>query len=98
MFVGPSVGFLIGWPFGAFVTGVIANQERLGALRSILACVLGGIGVVYLFGVPGIALISNLSLTTAAFATTAFLPGDLTKAILAGLIAASVRRAYPKAL
>ena len=98
VFVSPSVGFLIGWPLGAFVIGVTARPEGTGAWRYVLACVLGGIGIVYLTGVPGIALISNLPLTTAAVATAAFLPGDLVKATLAGLIAASVKRAYPKAL
>ncbi len=98
VFVSPSVGFLIGWPLGAFAVGAIAAQEGSGAGRYIIACVLGGIGVVYLFGAPGIALISSLPLSTATIATAAFLPGDLVKAALAGVIAASVKRAYPKAL
>lgn len=98
VFVGPSVGFLIGWPFAAFVIGLLAFSTN-GRFTVLLAGnVIGGIGVLYGFGIPGIAIVSDLPLATAGLASAAFLPGDLIKAGLAAGIAVSVRRAYPVTL
>lgn len=98
VFVGPSAGFLIGWPLGAITIGVIAAKATASTGRLFIANGLGGIGVVYTFGIPGLALVSDLSFATAALASAAFLPGDLVKAGLASVIAAAVRRSYPKTL
>ena len=98
VFVGPSAGFLIGWPVGAWVVGWIAAKTS-GTLPLLFAAnTIGGIAAVYAFGIPGIAVVSDLPITTAALASAAFLPGDLIKAGLASAIAVSVRRAYPVAL
>ncbi|MFL2771661.1 MAG: biotin transporter BioY [Rhodospirillaceae bacterium] len=95
VFVGPSAGFLFGWPVGALVIGIIASKQGQRLLPLFIANVIGGILVVYAFGIPYLAIISNLNISTAALASAAFLPGDLIKAIVAGLITVSVRRAYP---
>jgi biotin transport system substrate-specific component len=49
VFVGPSVGYLIGWIIGAFVIGLIvrADRRRPTWWRTALGCVVGGIVVVY---------------------------------------------------
>jgi biotin transport system substrate-specific component len=100
VFFKPSVGFLIGFPVAAFVIGWLS--ERLNAARSlwraIAANVLGGIVVLYVFGVVGIALVSHLSLLKALIATWVFLPGDLAKAVVAALIARGVHQALPDLL
>jgi biotin transport system substrate-specific component len=100
VFFKPSVGFLIGFPGAAFVIGWLS--ERLNAARSlwraIAANVLGGIVVLYVFGVVGIALVSHLSLLKALIATWVFLPGDLAKAVVAALIARGVHQALPDLL
>ena len=96
VFVGPSVGYLIGFPVGAFVVGLIAH--RAGAyhvVRGLVATVVGGIAVVYAFGIPGTALVLDISLRASAVGALAFLPGDLVKAVLAAVIAGGVHRAYP---
>lgn len=82
VFFGPTVGFLAGWVAGAWVCGW-AYQRVHSAL---LACWLGGIGVVYAFGILGLALISGLSLSQAALATLVFLPGDILKSLLAAWV------------
>ncbi|MEV0585652.1 biotin transporter BioY [Nonomuraea sp. NPDC050310] len=99
VFAGPSVGFLLGWIPGAFVTGWIVERggKAPGIARLILACAAGGIGVVYLFGVPAQALVAGLPLGKAALLSSAFLPGDLLKAVVAAFVAHGVRRAYPAA-
>jgi biotin transport system substrate-specific component len=97
VFAGPSVGYLIGWPIGASVIGTLARKTQ-GVIPLAVACVTGGIVVVYAFGIPGVALIADVSLSAAALASLAFLPGDLLKAALAVAVARSVRRAYPRVL
>ena len=97
VFVGPSVGFLIGFPVAAFVIGWLT--ERFDAARSlpkgIAANVVGGIVVLYLFGVPGMALVLHLSLPQAAAVASVFLPGDAAKAVVAALTARGVHQALP---
>ncbi|MGN6302076.1 MAG: biotin transporter BioY [Angustibacter sp.] len=62
----------------------------------LLANVVGGIGVVYLIGVPVQAAVTGTSSVVAtAVAATVFLPGDAAKAIVATLVAAGVHRGHP---
>src|ERR1019366_6736987 len=77
-FFGPSAGYLFGWVFGAAVIGWLV-QGRLPAYPlwwGALANVLGGIGVVYLVGIPVQAAVTGTSVWVAAVASLAFLPGD----------------------
>ena len=82
VFFGPTVGFLAGWVVGAWVCGWVYQRIRSG----LLGCWLGGIGVVYVFGILGLVLISGLSLSQAALATLVFLPGDILKSLLAAWV------------
>jgi len=95
VFAGPSAGYLIGWPIGACVTGMLARGATSPA-PLFAACLAGGIGGVYACGIPGVALISGISVPTAALASAAFLPGDLIKAGVATAVAVTLRRAYPR--
>ena len=99
VFVGPSVGFLIGWIFGAFVIGLIAHrantQPKLASL--VTGLLVGGIGVVYLFGAPVLAAITGMDLGAAIVASAVYLPGDLIKVAIATAIVIGLWRAYPKA-
>lgn len=99
VFAGPSVGYLIGWIFGAAVIGLLvqARLPRYSIWWTGLANIVGGIGVVYLIGVP--VLVLKLGTGIAAFASAAwFLPGDVVKVIIASVVAAGVHRAYPQML
>lgn len=97
VFLGASGGFLIGFPLGAFVTGLLFQRlARVPSPLAAVACVLvGGVGVVYLIGVPWLALVADLPLQKALAGSAAYLPGDLIKAVLAALVARSLRRAFP---
>jgi biotin transport system substrate-specific component len=57
--------------------------------------VIGGILVLYLFGIPGLAWFADLSITQATVAMWVFIPGDLVKAVVAALITRGVHQAYP---
>lgn len=112
-FVGPTVGYMIGWVVGAVVIGFIVHGVRHGPgargssaerrlvrptwLKSILGCVLGGILVIYAFGIPIQAAITGLGVGESALTSLAFLPGDLIKAALAVVVTMALWRAYPRA-
>lgn len=97
VFFTPSVGFLLAWPVAAFVIGWIT--ERGGTPYrlhwGIVANVVGGIVVLYVAGIAGIAAVAHISVWAATVSTWIFIPGDLVKAVLAALIARGVHAAYP---
>lgn len=97
VFFGPSAGFLIGFPVAAFVIGWLT--ERGDAARSlprdVAVNVIGGIVVLYAFGIAGMALIGHLPLAAAAAVSLVYLPGDLAKAVVAAVIARGVHQALP---
>ena len=97
VFVGPTAGYLYGWVPGVAVVGLIAHSGRPSWWRTGLACAAGGIGVVYVFGIPGTALALGLPVTQAAVSAAVFLPGDVAKAILATAVTSGLWRAYPAA-
>ncbi|MBN0040130.1 biotin transporter BioY [Cellulosimicrobium cellulans] len=97
-FVGPSAGYLVGFLAGAAVVGWLV--DRLGRVtfgRVLVACLVGGVGVVYAFGVPVQSLVTGVPLPTTAQLSLAFLPGDVLKALAAAAITVGVVRAYPAA-
>ena len=99
-FATPSFGFLIGWPVAAFATGLCMQAwRRLPiAWAGGVASAFGGIAVLYLFGVAGMMVTLNLTALEALALVAAFIPGDLIKAVLAGLITAGLARARPHSL
>lgn len=100
VFFGPSVGFLIAWPIGAFATGwLMQNLNNVAILpAAVLASMMGGIAIIYATGIPVLSIMTDLSLGAAALGSAAFLPGDIIKAILVGLIARTVYKFQPDAL
>jgi biotin transport system substrate-specific component len=97
LFTSPTAGFLIGFPFAAFFTGYAMeklNRMPVGWAAG-LAAVIGGVVVLYAFGIAGMSLVLERSVIEAAALVTAFIPGDLIKAALAGVITAALYRARP---
>lgn len=100
VFAGPTVGFLIGWPFAAFATGWIVERWRgapLGLVAGI-ASAIGGIGVLYPFGIVGLSAVIGKSPMETAALVLVFAPGDLAKATIAGLLTAALARARPASI
>ena len=96
---GPTAGFLVGFIPGALVVGLIAHsaKAKFGVVRVILGSIVGGIGVVYAFGIPVLATSYKVDLFTAAGYMAPYLIGDAIKVALTTIIGAALYRAYPKA-
>jgi biotin transport system substrate-specific component len=60
-----------------------------------LANVIGGIGVVYLVGIPVQAAVTGTSVGVATVTSLVFLPGDALKVAIATAVASAVHRGYP---
>ena len=97
VFAGPSVGFLLGYPVAAFVVGWLS--ERAGPTYKlhwgIVANVVGGVVVLYVLGIAGMALVLGISPWAATVASWIYLPGDLVKVVVAAIVARGVHAAYP---
>ncbi|MFF2369678.1 biotin transporter BioY [Agromyces sp. NPDC058110] len=97
VFVGPSVGYLLGWLLGVLVIGW-ATARLLPKYRiapALLWTALGGIVAIYLVGVPVFAAITGTPLGVAFAGSLVFLPGDLVKVVVTVLVAKGVHRAWP---
>ena len=94
----PSAGYFLAFPLAALVVGLLVERRlpRLSVPWAFLACVVGGIGVVYALGVPVLAWRADLEPAAALVSgALVFLPGDLLKAAVAATVAVGVHRAYP---
>ena len=99
VFAGPSVGYLIGFPLAAFVAGWVMERTTLApGWAAFAGSVIGGIAVLSICGILGLSLMLDKTLPEAALIAAAFLPGDILKAVLAGLITQAIARARPNAL
>ncbi len=98
VFAGPTSGYLVGWVFGACATGWLMRVCPLRSVfaRALVASILGGVMVVYLFGISWLSWSANLSIERALVAGSLFLPGDLLKAIATAFVAEAHFRTAPK--
>jgi biotin transport system substrate-specific component len=65
--------------------------------RTALGCLVGGVLVIYAFGIPVQSLVTDLPLGETAVTSMAFLPGDLLKTVAATIVTMTLWRAYPRA-
>jgi biotin transport system substrate-specific component len=101
VFTTPWAGFLFGFPVAAFGAGLVMGWlrgARVGVAAGV-AAVIGGIGVLYAIAVPYYMAMTGSGLADAlVVAMLPFLPGDLIKAVLAGVITGAIYRARPRAV
>ena len=99
VFLGPSVGFLIGFPLTAFVAGLVVERWTAPILISAgLGAALGGMAVLYPIGALGWAVMLGKSLNEVGVFLLGFVPGDLIKVVLAAFITRAVAQMRPDAL
>ncbi len=97
-------GFAIGFPFAALAVSLIAGgfrripanpHGRAQVVVNVGACILGGIAVLYAVAVPIGAALGGIPVLTLMRAMGVYIPGDLAKAVVASVVAASAFRAAP---
>ncbi|WP_077328793.1 biotin transporter BioY [Virgibacillus siamensis] len=95
--IGPSGGYILSWPLAAWTIGYLMekNWHSLNLGKVVLFNMIGGIFIVYFFGVTYLSFVGNLSWGAAAISSLIFLPGDLTKAVVSGFIAIKISKTYP---
>ena len=98
---GPTIGYMVGYIFAALVIGLLTVRRPRGAAAQIglfVAAGLVGVVVQYVFGAVGLMIRADLDVVTALFVTNApFVIGDVSKVVLAAVIAAPVLRPNPAA-
>lgn len=99
VFVGPTAGYLVGWLVGAVVVGLIVQLggRRPVWWRTVAGLLVGGVLVVYAFGIPVQSAVLRLPIEQAALANLAFVPGDIVKVVVATLVVGALVRGYPRA-
>lgn len=100
VFVSPTAGFALGFPVAAFFTGLFVEHVRLRSpgLTAGLGAVFGGIMVLYLLGATGLAIVARKSLLDAFMLVMVFIPGDLLKAAITGMLVQALAKVQPQAL
>ncbi|NOW92061.1 biotin transport system substrate-specific component [Clostridium beijerinckii] len=89
---GPTGGYLIGFAFMAFISGIFIDKFP----NKIFMCFLGmliGTLVTYIFGTVWLAYVAHLPFNKAlAIGVLPFIPGDLAKMVVAALIGPQIRK------
>lgn len=101
VFTTPWAGFYFGFPLAAYVAGMVMEKWKSGNVTVIaaVAAVIGGIGALYLVAVPYYMVMKPAGLGEALLTAMApFMPGDLIKAVLAGLITGALHKARPSSV
>jgi biotin transport system substrate-specific component len=94
--VGPRGGYYLGFLVGAIVIALLRGQSS-NPWRLALANLIGGIGVVYLFGVAWLSVVTGMSFEKAVMAgALPFIPGDLFKVFAASAIGAAINKRLQK--
>lgn len=101
VFTTPWAGFYYGFPVAAYAAGMVMEKWKNGSVTVIaaVAAVIGGIGALYLVAVPYYMMMKPAGLGEALLTAMApFMPGDLIKAVLAGLITGALYKARPSSV
>lgn len=95
--VGPTAGYLLSWPVAAFCIGFLTEKvwSTLKTWKLIIINVVFGVLLISMIGAPVMALITNTSIWAGLIGATAFLPGDIIKAIIAAIIVVQLKALSP---
>lgn len=90
--LGPRGGYFLGYLIGGIVIALLKGQHNT-LWRLAMANIIGGIGVVYFFGVLWLSFVTGIGLEKAVLTgALPFIPGDLMKAVIATLIGVAVNK------
>ncbi|WP_297420976.1 biotin transporter BioY [Clostridium sp.] len=89
---GPTGGYLIGFVFMAFISGLFIDKFTDKIYMCFLGMVLGTV-VTYLFGTAWLSYVAHIPFNKAlAVGVLPFIPGDLIKMVIAALIGPQIRK------
>ena len=89
---GPTGGYLIGFIFMAFISGIFIDKFSNKIYMCFLGMILGTIAT-YIFGTAWLAYQAHLTFNAAlAVGVVPFIPGDLIKMIIASLTGPQIRK------
>jgi biotin transport system substrate-specific component len=84
---GSTGGYLVGFVVAAFVVGVLAERRQDRDVITAIPAFLLGTVIIYVFGLTWLAYWGDFGWTqTAEFGLIPFIPGDLVKIVLAGVL------------
>lgn len=90
---GPSGGYLLGFIFGAWVTGKITQVKRDPGLAWITLALAAGNLVIYTLGTVQLSIVGHLSpLKSVLVGAVPFLPGDFLKLLAAAWLSLRLRK------
>lgn len=94
----PTGGYFLAFPIAAFVIGYLVQRIRptgLHVWKLMAANILGGILVIYAIGSTHLSIVTDVPIGKALYGNLAFVPGDLTKAVIASLVALRIHKIRP---
>ena len=90
--MGKTGGYLVGFLAGGIIISLLKGKKS-GFMRLLLANSIGGIFVVYLFGVLWLNYVTGIGISKAViFGALPFIPGDIVKIIVAALLTIRLRK------
>lgn len=90
-FLGPTGGYLFGFLLASWLTGLISERSRGSLILDVFAVIIGSLAI-YSIGVPWLKMVTQMSWTkTFTVGVVPFLIGDTIKAVVAVVLARSVR-------
>ncbi|ANZ57614.1 biotin transporter BioY [Fructilactobacillus lindneri] len=94
VFAGPTVGFLVSWPFCTYLIGSLVqlNHTKHQLMGYIIANLIGGMLLMNLMGGIGLTLVTHISLGKALWSCLIFFPGDIVKAVIVAIVAWRVKQ------
>ncbi|WP_144755509.1 biotin transporter BioY [Bartonella saheliensis] len=97
VFSGVTSGYLISFPFAAFFIGLMVELcwQRLNFIILFLINTVGGIGIVYSFGIPWVAYMTGVPLLTVLISSLGFLIGGFIKVLIASFVALAIKKSVP---
>lgn len=97
VFMAPTTGYLIGFPFTAGLIGYLYSvfRNRLTPIKEILIMIIGVFCVDHLVGIIWLAKMSGLNFSKIFLGDLIFVPGDLIKIVIAYFVTSRLRKALP---
>lgn len=97
VFSGVTSGYLISFPFAAFFIGFMVELfwKRLNFILLFLINTVGGIGIVYSFGIPWVAYMTKAPLLTVLISSLGLLIGAFLKVLIASFVALAIKKSIP---